>query len=99
MSYKELLERFNKLDINLWQVVVAQEVRFTFGLNEDYELICGFVYEYYLQNDNFDVTTICIALCRAMQNDDITIEMIRDDSEMLDGILETYLEEYDYYGA
>ena len=59
-TYKEILEFIQKNDISAWKVIVANEVDFFFGKdNKDYELICEWVFNFTIGNDDTsDVSAI-----------------------------------------
>ena len=92
MTYKEQLEKFESTNLDLWKVVVAEEVKECIDYaytKEYYEEICEFVYDYILSRV-IDVSVVCNRLNELLYNGVISTRYFKECWELIRDSLEEY---------
>lgn len=89
MNYTQTLALAEAHDINICTLIIADEVRCTFGRNhERYEDVCNAVYNLYMKTDRLSVACLTEALSQMLNKYGATLDNVLHYGQDFDEVIE-----------
>lgn len=100
LTFKETLKEFDETKLPIIKVLVADEARcnrwrLDWFSDEDYEAICGFIYDEILESDVNELSFICAAF-DCLYEKTLTLEDIEENADRASEIVYRQMEDAQY---
>ena len=92
--YKNQLNKFEETHMNLWEILVADEVTCIFDedelTDEEFEIICYFVYDW-IMNSEMSANELVHLIRRCLRDGEFTIQEMDEDPGKITDILNDHI--------